>query len=104
MENVINLLSDIETKANKILSRVSDDKARLNDESHQMMKNFENKVKRDTELKLQMIRSKADQEMQAELSKLKKEQEHYLKQLDDNFDANCEQYASQIVERILSLT
>lgn len=104
MEKVINLLDDIETKAGKILSRVSDDKAKLSEESNQKMKSFEAKVQKETEQKLAALRAKADQEVEAELSKIRQEQKHYLEQLDANFDTNCEQYVSQIVKHILSLT
>ena len=104
MEKVINLLNDIETKADKILGRVSDEKNKLNEESNQKMKAFEAKVKKDTDKKLAAIRNNAELELTAELSKLKQEHEVFLKQLDEDFDTNCEQYASQIVDRILSLT
>ena len=104
MEKVINLLNDIETKADKILSRVSEDKARLNEELNRMMKSFDSKIQIETDEKLAALRQKANQEVEQELSKIKLEQEAYLKQLDENFDANCEQYANQIFDRIISLT
>lgn len=104
MEKVINLLNDIETKADKILSRVSDDKARLTEEADQKMKSFDSKIQIETNEKLTALRAKANQEVELELSKIKKEQEDYLKQLDANFETDCEKYAEQIFNRILSLT
>lgn len=102
MEKVINLLNDIETKADKILSRVSNDKARLSEKSNQKMKSFDSKVRSETDKKLEALRLKADQEAELELSKMKEEQNSYLKELDENFDAKCEEYADHIFKRILS--
>ena len=99
MEKVINLLNDIETKADKILSRVSDDKARLTEEANQKMKSFDSKVQIETNEKLTALRAKANQEVELELSKIKN-----LRQLDANFETDCEKYADQIFNRILSLT
>ena len=103
MEKVLNLLNDIETKADKILSRVSDDKAHLTEEMNQKMRSFDSKVQIETNEKLEALRKKADQEVEAELLKLKKEQEDYLTQLDQNFYVKCEQYANEIFERIITL-
>lgn len=103
MEKVINLLNDIETKAEKILSRVSDDKARLNEEMNQKMKSFDSNVQIETDKKLADLRKKADKEVELELSRIQKEQETYLNQLNENFDANCEQYAEEIFHRIITL-
>ena len=69
-----------------------------------MMKSFDSKIQIETDEKLAALRQKANQEVEQELSKIKLEQEAYLKQLDENFDANCEQYANQIFDRIISLT
>lgn len=103
MEKVLNLLNDIETKADKILSRVSDDKARLTEEMNQKMKSFDSKVQIETNERLDALRKKADQEVKAELAKLKTEQEDYLSKLDKNFDVTCEQYANDIFAHIITL-
>lgn len=102
MEKVINLLNDIEMKADKILSRVSNDKARLSDESNQKMKSFDSKVKGKTDKQIAALRLKADKEAEQELLKMKQEQDTYLKQLDEDFDEKCEEYADLIFKRILS--
>lgn len=104
MEKVIHLLDDIENKANKILGRVSDDKARLTEEANQKMKSFDSKIQNETNDKLNALRAKANQEVELELSRIRTEQESYLKQLDEDFDMHCEEYANQIFHRILSLT
>ncbi len=103
MEKVINLLNDIETKAEKILSRVSDDKARLNDEMNQKMKSFDSNVQIETDKKLANLRKKTEKEVKLELSRIQKEQEEYLNQLNEQFDANCEQYVDEIFNRIIAL-
>lgn len=103
MEKVINLLSEIEEKADKILNRVSDDKAKLNEEMNQKMKSFDSTVKIETEQKLSALRKRADQEVEQEIAKMKKEQDEYLRQLDQNFDANCERYADEIFQHIITL-
>lgn len=103
MEKVINLLNDIETKAEKILSRVSDDKARLNEEMSQKMKSFDSNVQIETDKKLANLRKKTENEVKLELSRIQKEQEEYLEHLNEYFDANCEQYVDEIFNRIIAL-
>lgn len=103
MEKIINLLNDIETKADKILNRVSDDKARLSEELNQKMKSFDSKIQIETNEKLDALRKKADMEVEAELSKMKADQENYLQRLDENFEENCEQYANEIFKRIITI-
>lgn len=103
MEKLLSLLNDIETKANKILSRVSNDKARLNEEMNQIMKSFDSKIQIETDEKLDTLRKEADMEVEAELSKIKKEQENYLLKLDENFEENCEKYADEIFKRIIAV-
>ncbi|MBR3772428.1 MAG: hypothetical protein IKL07_09170 [Clostridium sp.] len=102
MEKVLSLLNDIETKANKILSRVSDDKTRLSEEMNQKMRSFDSKVQIETTEKLDALRRKANQDVDAELAKLKKEQADYLFELDQTFDVKCEQYVHDIFERIIT--
>lgn len=104
MEKVINLLNDIETKADKILSRVADDKARLNEELNQIMKSFDSKVQIETDEKLNALRQESNQAVEQKLLKIKQEQNEYLQRLDEDFDDNCEQYANEIFDRIISLT
>ena len=53
--------------------------------------------------KLDTLRKEADMEVEAELSKIKKEQENYLLKLDENFEENCEKYADEIFKRIIAV-
>jgi len=103
MEKVINLLNDIETKADKILNRVSDNKAKLNEEMNQKMKSFDSKIQIETNEKLEILRKKANMEVEAELSSIKKEQEEYIKNLEDNFNENCNKYAEEIFQKIIAI-
>ena len=103
MEKVINLLYEIEEKADKILNRTSDDKAKLNNELNAKIKAFDEELEKETTRKLGNLRHQMDAEVSNELAQLKQNTTSHLENLEKNFKEHGNDYADEIFNRIITI-
>ncbi len=102
MEKVINLLNTIEIKAEKILSRVPQNKAELHTEYEKKIQELKAHLETETNQKLEILKHQMDYEAETEIQKLRLEQEVYLKEFEQHFEHSCNSYVEEIFKRIIS--
>lgn len=101
MEKVLELLCEIEDKANTIINNASSKKNILNEELKQKMDALDRQYATETESKLNEIRQKMEKEISDEHTALVSSCEARLKELDINFEKNREAYVQTIFENII---
>lgn len=102
MEKVINLLSDIEEKANKILLQATEEKAALYEELNQQMALYDQNVERETRKELDLLRAKMDEKISSEVSQMSKNSKVHLAEIEENFKTNHDAYMEQIFQNIIN--
>lgn len=100
MEKVINLLSDIEEKANKILNRTSEEKSDLEKELIKNIEALENNIDLNTQKELDRLKATMDKELTVELDQLIKDSTKNLAEIELAFKTNHDLYVEQIFQNI----
>jgi hypothetical protein len=80
MEKVINLLYDIEEKANQIVKRANEEKAKLHDQLQKQMEQVEHDMEVENSTKLEVLKIQVDKELNLEKQSLL---DNCIKQLTD---------------------
>jgi len=102
MEKVIDLLSEIEEKADQIIKRAGEEKNKLYQELEQNMKSFDKSIEEERTSKLAALKQQADsaleKERQALIEDCNKQINHIETYYKDNYDA----LADNILKKLLS--
>jgi len=103
MEKVLNLLYDIEEKANRIISRTEEQKKNKRREIDQELALFESSLTEETNEKIQALQTKADQELELEKKALLDDCSKQLIELETSFNTNHDAYVEQIFNNIIGV-
>lgn len=101
MERVINLLYDIEEKANRILDRASEEKNLLHDQLQKDITKLDEEIKNNTRSKISALQDNMNQEIERERQILIESSEKHLRDLEANFKANQETLVNKIFKNII---
>lgn len=101
MEQVMNLLSEVEEKATKILNLAEEEKKRLRVKSIQDMEDLDKQIKEATKEKLDALRSKNDKELLEGKQSLMEECQKSIQRMEDNYKDNHKKIVDQIFHQII---
>lgn len=102
MEKVITLLYDIEEKANRILNRATEEKAKLYQELNDKMEQMDAKMNEETQKKLEVLQVKFDKEVVSDTKGLIEANEKHLADIESKFRANHNYLVKQIFDQIIA--
>lgn len=101
MEKVINLLYEIEEKANRIIDRVSEEKTVLYQQSLEDIGKFDRKLEGETKKKLNELKAKLDREVEKERQIMIRSNDKLQKDLEQNYKKNHDKFVSTIFHNII---
>lgn len=102
MEKVINLLNDIEEKATSIVDHTSVEKKALYKQLTKDMEKLDNQISGETQKKLDVIRTKMNQEIEDAKKDLVRTFEEHMNQMEDDYQKNHETYVDSVFQKIIS--
>lgn len=101
MEKVINLLYDIEEKANRIISRTDDQKNAKRREIDQELSVFENALADETNKKIQFLQDQADKDLELERKALIDDCTKQIEQIENTFNMNHGAFLERVFQNII---
>lgn len=101
MEKVINLLYDIEEKANRIISRTDEQKKNKCREIDNELALFESSLTEETNNKIQALQRKADQELELERKALINDYNEQINQIETSFNINHDAIVENVFHNII---
>lgn len=101
MERIINLLYEIEEKANKIVNRASDEKIQLYESLQNEMKEFDARIALEYECKLQTMQEQANKELEKEQQALEEEYKKQLASLEDYYKLHHDEIVDELFCNII---
>lgn len=101
MEKVINLLYDIEEKANRIMNRTNDQKVRMHNELERQLEEMDRQTKETTLRKLDTLKDENGQKLKAETADLEKDCTDKLQRLENYFSENHDHLVDEVINRII---
>lgn len=102
MEKVITLLYDIEEKANRILNRATEEKAKLYQELNEQMEQIDAKINEETKKKLEVLQAKFDKEVASDTRDLIEANERHLADIESNFRANHDNLVKHVIDQVIA--
>ncbi|WP_167957644.1 hypothetical protein [Anaerosporobacter faecicola] len=101
MEKVINLLYDIEEKANRIISRTDEQKNSKRREIDHELSEFETSLMDETNEKIQLLQKQADQELESEKKALIDDCAKQMDELENTFTKNHDALVEHVLQNII---
>ncbi len=101
MEKVINVLSEIEDKASKILDRTQDQKQQLYEQLNKDLAKLETDIKADTTAKIDAVQKDMELDIASERKKLLADCQHQIDDLQQSYEKNHDQLVDSIFQSIL---
>lgn len=101
MEKVINLLYDIEEKANRIISRTEEQKNSKRREIDHELSLFESSLMDETNKQIQVLQNQADEELELERKALIDDCTKQIEQLESNFTMNHDALVERVFQNII---
>jgi len=101
MERVINLLHDIEEKANQIVKRANEEKVRLNDQLQKDMEKLDHEITSNNTTKLEFLKVGVDKELNLEKQSLIDECIKQLAQMDADYQEKHSRLVQEIFQEII---
>ena len=101
MEKVINLLYDIEEKANRIISRTDEQKNAERREIDHELSLFESSLTDETNKKIQFLQNQADKELELERKALIDDCAKQIEQLETTFTMNHDALLEHVFQNII---
>lgn len=102
MEKVINLLYDIEEKANQIVKRANEEKSKLHEKLQKDMEALDKKLADDNTLKLEILKIQAGKELNQEMQALTGDCLKHITFMEENYQKNHTELTDKIVKEIIS--
>ena len=103
MEKVINVLYEIEEKANRILNRATEQKHKLYEQLNSDLTELESNITSDTNKKIECMKAKMQYELDTEKAALIKDCEKQVQSLESNFNAKHDDYVESVFQRIIKV-
>ena len=103
MKSVIEKLAEIEATAQAILEHAEVRKHDAEKEVMLMRTEFDEKLVKETEEKLQMIRAEREENLNQKMEEERKKNERFIEQMKNEFAANHTVYAKEILKNILEV-
>lgn len=100
MDSIVKKLSEIETSAVAIVEHAESQKTAADREMLERRREFDESLNTDTVNKLTNIRAELETKMILELEKQKQASEDTIEAYKQEYNANCEKYAHDILARI----
>lgn len=101
MEKVINLLYDIEEKANRIISRTDDQKNAKRREIDDELSIYESSLSDETNKQIQVLQDQADKELELERKALIDDCAKQMEQLETTFTMNHDAFVERVFQNII---
>lgn len=102
MENVIDLLHDIEEKANQIIKRANEEKVKLQEALKQDIDKLDKEIADDTNSKLLVLKNQIDKDLSTEKQALIDDCSRELSNMEKNFIQNHNSLVNGIIQQIVS--
>lgn len=102
MEKVIDLLSEIEEKADQIIKRASEEKNKLYQELEQNMKSFDKSIEEERTSKLAALKQQADSALEKERQSLIEDCNKQISHIETYYKDNHDALADNILKKLLS--
>ena len=102
MEKVINVLYEIEEKANKILERTSEQKTQMNDKLNEDLRSLEESIDQNTNQKIESMKQAMETEIAKEHNALITGYKTSLEKMEEKFHSHYDQYISTIFSKIVN--
>ena len=103
MEKVINVLYEIEEKANRILNRATEQKQKLYDQLNNDLLELENSITADTNNKINNMKSTMLSEIETEKEALTRDCKEQIQALEINYSSNHDSYVDKVFENIIKV-
>lgn len=100
MDSIVKQLSEIETSAVSIVEHAESKKADADKEMMEKRRAFDESLDTDTNSKLTKIRTELETKMTLELERQKQANENAIAAYQQEYEANCEKYARDILAHI----
>ena len=101
MEKVINLLYDIEKKADRIISRTDEQKNAKRREIDRELSKFESSLMEETNKQIQILQNQADKEFELEKKALIDDCTKQLEQLELTYTSNHDALVERVFQNII---
>lgn len=101
MEKVLNLLNDIEEKANSIVDHTSVEKKALYNSLTKDMKKLDEEISSKTQEKLDVIRRKMDKEIVESKKEMLTSFDRHLNKLESDYQKNHDAYVETVFQKII---
>lgn len=103
MEKVINMLFEIEEKANHIIERANEEKTSLHDALEKKLIQMEQKIAKENYNKIHLLQSQIDLEFKKEEQLLIQHSEKQLIEIEAQFIKNHDVYVHNIFQRMINM-
>jgi hypothetical protein len=103
MKSVIEKLAEIEATAQAIVEHAEVRKHDVEMEVMQMRREFDEKLAKETDEKLQKIRAEREANLNLKMEEERKKNERFIEQLKNEFSENHTAYAKEILKNILEV-
>lgn len=101
MDLVITRLSSIETAAVKIIEAADNEKKTLEQQMNKRIQAFDEETEKATRKKLDLIRSRLNDEMQTNLADLQTATEDTIRSIENDYEMNHKKLAAEIIEKMI---
>lgn len=101
MDLVITRLSSIETAAVKIIEAADNEKKTLDQQMNERIQAFDEETEKATRKKLDLIRSRLNDEMQTNLADLQTATEDMIRSIENDYEMNHKKLAAEIIEKMI---
>lgn len=96
MNNLINQLSQIEQASDRILDGIAAKKKELTSLYEERAKQYDEKLRGETEVRLSDLRAKMEESMESQIKKQKADADMASKQLEDHYNASHADYVNRL--------
>lgn len=104
MEKVINVLYEIEERANRILDRTSEQKAQLYQQLNKDLEKLERDINAETNQKLAVMKKNMESEIIAEREQLMADCTKQLQRMEESYEMTKKDFVDKVFTRIISTT
>lgn len=101
MEKVINLLYDIEEKANQIIKRANEEKVKLHDKLEKDLADLDMQISKENEAKLNVLKAQADEELAKEKQLLIDDCNKQLSDMETNYKQNHDALVEKLFQGLI---
>mgnify|MGYP002709161243 CR=1 FL=1 len=101
MDLVITRLSSIEAAAAKIIEAADNEKKALEQQMNERIQAFDEETEKSTQKKLDLIRSRLNEEMQTNLADLQTATENTIHSIENDYEMNHKKLAAEIIAKMI---